>query len=184
MKTRYYAATVAIFVLLVTPVSAYANGPFIAVSIGNATLDDDFDGFTVDDSSTAFRLVGGWRFNKHFALEAGYHDFGGFEESFDIEGVQDTATLSADGFTFGATGDIPFAERFTLFGRAGLFFWDGDAEINGVSQAKPEDTNLYLGVGLRFDLSKKLQLTGDWTNYDLEDTASDVLSIGSQFSFR
>jgi len=184
MKIKYYAAAAALLILSIAPISAQAGGLYIGAGVGNASLDDDFDGLAIDDSSTAFRLVAGWRFNDYFTLEGGYQDFGDFEQVLDIAGSQSTVALSADGFTLGATGSIPLGERFALTGRAGMFFWNGNAEINNVSQATPEDSNLYLGAGARFQLGKKIQLTGDWTRFDLKGTDSGVFSIGLQYQFR
>jgi OOP family OmpA-OmpF porin len=181
---KHSAAMAASLMLLVGPVSAQASGFYVGASIGNATLNEDFDGLQVDDNSTAFRIVGGWRFNDYFALEGGYHDFGDFKQDFDIAGTPGTAKISADGFTFGAAGSIPVSERFALTGRAGAFFWNGSAEINNVSQATPEDSNLYLGAGVSFDVSKSFQLTTDWTRYELESASSGVFSVGLQYQFR
>ncbi len=76
------------------------------------------------------------------------------------------------------------SERFALTGRAGMFFWNGSAEINNVSQATPEDSNLYLGGGVRFDVSRRFQLTADWTRYELKGAASGVFSVGLLYQFR
>ena len=184
MKIQHYAAVAAFLLLFGLPLSAQADGLYVGASIGNASLDDDFDGLNIDTDTTAFRIVAGWRFNDYFALEGGYHDFGDFEQSVNILGNPATVSLSADGFMFGAVGSIPFSERFSLIGRAGMFFWNGNAEINAISQATPEDNNLYLGAGLRFQVSKKVQLTGDWTHYELEDSDSGVISVGLQYQFR
>ena len=35
-------------------------------------------GMTQDDSDTAYRLFGGYQFNRHFGLEAGWFDLGRF----------------------------------------------------------------------------------------------------------
>jgi OOP family OmpA-OmpF porin len=184
MKTQHSAPLAAFLMLLALTTNAQANGPFVGASIGSAGLDDDFDGLNIDDSATAFRIVAGWRFNEYFALEGGYHDFGDFEETLIIDGNEQNVALSADGFTLGAVGNIPLSERFSLMGRAGMFFWDGNADINNVSQAKPEDTNLFFGAGLNFELNQKLQLTGDWTRYDLEDAVGNVFSVGLEYRFR
>lgn len=184
MKIRKNAAAAVSLMLLAGPISVQAGGFFVAGSIGKAGLDEDFDGLVVDDNSTAFRLVAGWRFNDYFALEGGYHDFGDFEQAFDDGSGLSIAKLSADGFTLGAVGSIPVSERFALTGRAGMFFWNGSAEINNVSLATPEDSNLYLGAGISFDLGKHFQLTGDWTRYELESAVSGVFSVGLQYQFR
>ncbi|MEM8815478.1 MAG: porin family protein [Pseudomonadota bacterium] len=171
-------------ILALTPFTAIAdNGLYVGGSIGAASLTEDFDDFDIDADSTAFRIVAGWQFNDYFSLEGGYHRFGAFEQTFDIGGEAVDVAVKADGFTLGATGAIPLGERFALYGRAGSFFWDGDAEINSVSQARPEDTNLYIGAGAKFAISDRISLLGDWTRYELEDTESDVASFGLVVSF-
>jgi len=64
-----------------------------------------------------------------------------------------------------------------------MFFWNGDADINNVTVATPEDSNLYIGVGAGYAFTEKFSLTGDWTRYELEDTQSNVLSIGFEYRF-
>lgn len=184
MKLKQTAALAVLLVLIAAPINVHAGDFYLGASIGNATLNEDFDGLVVDDNSTAIRLIAGWRFNDYFTIEGGYNDFGDFEQTFDDGNGVMTAKLSADGFIFGATGHVPVSERFALTGRAGMFFWNGSAEVNNVSQATPEDTNLYLGVGVSFDVGKRLQLTGDWTRYELESAASGVFSVGLQYGFR
>ena len=129
--------------LLLLPLGAYAeNRFFLGGSIGSAELSEDFDGLNIDTDATSFRIVGGWRFNDYCAIEGGYHDFGDFEQTIDVGGTPATASLSADGFTLGVGGYLPLGERFSLLGRFGMFFWDGTAEINNVSQATPEDSQI------------------------------------------
>ena len=163
---RALVATLLLTFLL--PLSAYAaSGLFAGASIGSAGLNEDFEGLNIDTDATAFRIVGGWRFNEHFALEAGYHDFGDFEQQIDVNGTPVTVSLSADGFTFAAAGSLPVSERFSLTGRLGMFFWDGNAEINSVS----------------YSLTETFAFTGDFTRYDLEEAQSNVYSMGFLYSF-
>jgi len=184
MKYLNKAAIAATAILATTPMTAAAEGHlYIGGSVGSASLTEDFDGFNFDADSTAFRIVAGWQFNDYFSVEGGYHNFGTFEQTFDVNGEPVDVNLKADGFTLGATGTVPLGEKFALYGRAGSFFWDGDAEINGVSQAQPEDTNLYLGAGAKYAISDRFSLVGDWTRYSLEDSRSDVVSLGATFSF-
>lgn len=184
MKHLNKAAIAATAILATTPVTVAAEGHFyIGGSVGSASLTEDFDGFSVDADSTAFRIIAGWQFNDYFSVEGGYHNFGAFEQTFDIDGEPVDVDLKADGFTLGATGTVPLGEKFALYGRAGSFFWDGDAEINNVSQAQPEDTNLYLGAGAKYAISDRFSLVGDWTRYALEDSQSDVVSLGVTLNF-
>ena len=169
---------------LLLPAVASADGRFfVSASVGQSELSEDFDGFDVDDDSTAWRLSFGWRLNDYLALEGGYHNFGRFEEDFDVDGTPVRVSLKADGFTLGGVGSIPLGERFNLFGRVGAFFWDGDADLNGVTQATPEDTNLYLGLGVRYDLNERFSITGDGSRYDLDGTTGTVFSLGAEVRF-
>ncbi|MDH5619528.1 MAG: porin family protein [Gammaproteobacteria bacterium] len=182
MKTRSILIAAVLAVLI--PVTAFADsGFFLAASVGSAELSEDFDGFDVDVDSTAYRITAGWRFSDYLAVEGGYHNFGDFEQPFNIAGTPTDVSLKADGFTIGGIGSLPLGDRFALFARAGAFFWDGDADINNVTQAKPEDTNLYLGAGARLALSERLSLTADASRYDLDDTSSTVFSVGFELRF-
>ncbi len=171
-------------IFLVSPASVLAeSGFYVGASIGSADLDEDFDGLEIDTNSTAFRVTGGWSFNDIFALEAGYQGFGDFRQQTLLNGIPITVGLSADGYTFGVAGQLPVAERFFVTGRLGAFFWDGTAEINGVSQADPGDNNLYYGVGVKYALNEKFALSVDYSRFDLEDVQSDMFSFGVQYQF-
>lgn len=180
---RRVSLTLASAAMLLPGVAAADGGIYVGAGLGSANLSDDFDGLTIDADATAFRLFAGWRINDYVAVEGGYQDFGDFEQTIDFAGSRATASLSADGFFAGADGALPLSDRFALTGRLGMFFWDGNAEINAVSQASPEDSNLYYGVGGRFELTPRLALTGDWSRYELEDTDSRLISVGLRYGF-
>lgn len=184
MNRQIVTMTALMTVLAGAPVAAQAgDGFYIGASIGSARLDDEFDGLDVDDDTVAYRFVGGWRLNRYFGLEAGYQNFGDFEQRVIIDGVSRKATLSADGYTLGVTGSYPVTERVEIFGRGGWFFWDGNADVNDVSQATPEDTNPYFGAGVSYGFTRQFHVNADWTRFELQDTHSDVYSVGLQYRF-
>ena len=184
MKQKRMRSFALLATLALAPLTAFADsGFYFGGSVGSATLTEDFSGLGIDTDSTPYRLTAGWQVNDFFSLEGGYHNFGKFEERIDIGGGPVDLRLKADGFTLGATGSIPLSSSFALFGRAGAFFWDGDAEINNITQTRPEDSNLYLGGGATASVTERLKLVGDWTRYQLEDTDSDVISLGFMYRF-
>ena len=169
---------------LVSPTAALADGGwFVSAGVGSAELSEDFDGFSLDTNSTAWRLTGGYQFNDYLALEGGYQNFGRFDQDFVIAGEPVAVSLKADGFTLGGRANLPIGDRFGLFARAGAYFWDGDGDLNGVSVANPEDTNLYIGLGLRFEVGERWSITGDGSRYELEDATSTVFSLGIDVRF-
>jgi OOP family OmpA-OmpF porin len=182
MKTQ--SIIIVALVAVLTPAIALAESGFIVgASVGSAELSDDFGGFDVDANSTAYRFTVGWKFNDYLAIEGGYHNFGRFDQSFDIEGTSVDVSLKADGFTLGVVGQLPLGDRWSLLARSGAFFWDGDADINNASAATPEDTNFYFGVGAQFAIGEKLFLTADGSRYDLDGSASNVFSVGLNYTF-
>ena len=159
------------------------KGLYFGGSIGSASLTERFDEFVIDDDSTAYRITLGWQFSDFLGIEAGYHNFGRFEDSYTIDGEPIDLRLEADGFTLGATASIPLSQSFWLYGRAGAFMWDGDADVNSITDARPEETNPYYGGGAKVKMTERFSLVGDWTRYELKDTASDVISLGLTYRF-
>ena len=184
MKNNSMASLALFAVLSAVPLTALADsGFFFAGSVGSATLDDELDGFGIDTESTSFRLTAGWQFSDFLALEGGYHSFGKFNEQYDVGGLITDISLQADGYTLGLTGSVPLGGNMSLFGRAGAFVWDADAVINDIALAVAEDTHLYYGAGADFKVTERFSLIGDWTRYEIEETESDVISIGFRYRF-
>ena len=196
--------------LAFVPLSAFAeSGMYVGGSVGSATLSKDLGSFRIDTESTPYRFTIGLQLYDFFALEGGYQNFGTFEDRFTLGGDPVDIGLKADGYTLGFTGSIPLGDRISLFGRAGAFFWDGEALINSVlygrvgaffwdedvyswedelyydsnESAEPGDTNAYFGAGATVSLTDRLELVSDWTRYRLESTESDVFSIGFTYRF-
>ena len=184
MNHRSKRASALLAVIALVPLSASADsGFFFGGSVGSATLDDDIDTFALDADSTSFRLNAGWQFSDFFALEVGYHDFGKFDEELDLGGILSDVDIRADGYTFGATMSVPMGSNLSLFGRAGGFIWEADARVDGLRIEGFDDENLYYGAGADFKVTDQFSLLGDWTRYELDDTESDVISIGFRYRF-
>lgn len=169
--------------LLLSPLAQADTGLFVGASFGSSHLDEDFSGFSIDTDANAYRIVGGIQFGDYLGLEAGYHNFGDFEETVDFGGFSSVTEVTADGWTLGGTLGLPLNEQFSLYGRAGVFFWDADVEVDGFSINVPEDENPYYGGGARVDVTSQLSLIGDWTRYELDTIESDVISVGFQYRF-
>ena len=159
------------------------TGLYVGASIGSSHLDEDFGGLELDADASAYRLFGGWQFGDLLGIEGGYHNFGDFTESLEIGGIPARAEFRADGWTLGGTLGLPLNGRASLFGRAGVFFWDADVALDGFSVSVPGDDNPYYGGGARVDITPNLALIGDWTRYELDSVDSDVISIGFQYRF-
>ena len=159
------------------------TGLFVGASVGSSHLEDDFSNVSIDTDATAYRFVGGFQFTDYFGIEAGYHNFGDFSETIDLGQVLSRTEINLDGWTLGGTLGLPLSDQVSLYGRAGVFFWDADVEVNGFSIDVPQDENSYYGGGAKIDVTQNLSLLGDWTRYELDTIDSDVISIGFQYRF-
>ena len=181
-KTAWAGALAAAFGL--STASAHAEGGlYLGAGIGSASLAEEFDGFEFDDDVEAYRFLGGLQLGDTLGIEAGYQSFGDFEERIDLGGATAITRFSADGWTLGGTRGVPVAAGVSLFGRAGVFLWDADVEVNGLRSAVDDDSNPYYGVGGKVDVSDRLSIVGDWTRFELDDIDTDVLSLGFEYRF-
>ena len=166
------------------PLAANADsGFYIGGSVGSATLEEDFDGFRLDADNTAYRFVAGWQLSDLLSLEAGYKNFGSFDDSFTVGGEPVDVSIEADGWMLGGTASLPLGPALSLYGRAGAFIWDADAEVNSIVEGRTDDTNPYYGGGAKVAIGERLDLIGDWTRYELDSTESDVISLGFTLRF-
>lgn len=159
------------------------TGLYFGASIGSSHLEDDFNNFNIDTDATAYRFVGGFQLGDYLGIEAGYQNFGDFSETIDLGPISTRTDVDVDGWTLGGTLGLPLNEQLSLYGRAGVFFWDADVEVDGFSVDVPEDENPYYGGGAKVDVTPNLSLLGDWTRYELDNIDSDVISIGFQYRF-
>jgi OOP family OmpA-OmpF porin len=164
---------------LITSVPVMAQGGFIGASIGGSYVEVDAAAFKGSD--TAFKIFGGYRFNKNFAIEAFFVD----------AGEPDDGPLSVDASAFGvsAVGIIPVAAQFELFGKIGLAAWDADFK-DPLGTYPDDGSDLTYGIGGAWILNKQVSIRAEWEFIDIEadiggavDADTDILSIGVQYNF-
>lgn len=193
-RTTTLNATVLAMALLNAPLLAYAAGPYVGASVGQAWVDasageieaafasdDGFvaSGTTIDDTDTGWKAFVGYRFNPFFALEGGYVDLGKatfltnivsapppYVAPFQIHG-----TAEATGYNLTAIVGMPLGSAAFLFAKGGAFYWDADFTETipggGTRVARSEsDTKLTYGAGLELGLSHGLRVRGEWERFE------------------
>lgn len=160
-----------------------SEGAYLGVSVGSFDYEETVEAFDVEfsDSTTAYRIFGGYRFNDNFALEAGWGATGDLEEAYS-DGV-DTAIIRGDYevLTLRGLAIAPF-ESVSLYGGVGYYdaTLDASATVVGIGQMRFEgdDSGATLVGGLQFDF-EKVSIRGE---YEWFDTDSNVdawdISIG------
>jgi OOP family OmpA-OmpF porin len=165
-------------------------GWYVGAAYGMSSFSVDTAGVpstvTVDDSDTGFKIYGGFQFNKHLGAEVGYVDFGKVGFSGSAFGIPVTGDTGLTAFTIAGVGTLPLNESFALFGKVGLWSWSatGSATAGGVSvSADDSGSDVFYGVGARYNLNKNWGLTLELENYDSSDDSVMLTSFGVRYKF-
>jgi OOP family OmpA-OmpF porin len=190
MKIRITAALAIALALFAAVASAqrFPEGFYVGGSLGYGKAktfctDPALAGGTAgcDASSLAWRLLGGYQFNRNFALEGGYHSLG--------KGKFAGSELTFDAFEASGLFMMPLGD-WSLLGRLG--FMRGAARGGGAITGRKESNNdITYGAGIQYELSRSFAIRGEWQRYPGlggppsfgGDTDVDVWSFGALYRF-
>src|SRR5688572_6920381 len=196
---KLLAATALAAVLLGASTVALAQTDgrmYAGVGFGQATLDGfcslvEDTAFSVggsvascDEKDTAFKFFLGYRVNPNFALEGSYFSYGDATARGQSLGVPFTISADATAFGVAALGILPLGNRFSLFGKVGILFSEGDITASGVGGTFSEstsDTGLHYGFGAMFDVGTNFAIRAEWERND--ELEIDMMSLGLQVRF-
>ena len=149
-----------------------------------------------DDRDTGYKLFGGYRFNRNFALEGGYFDLGkfGFTASTVPLGTL-AGNIKIKGANLDLVGSLPLGERFSAFARVGVaraeardtFLGTGFVRVLNPNPRK-SDTNAKFGLGLQYALTESLGLRAEVERFRINDAVGnkgdvDLATIGLIYRF-
>lgn len=163
--------------------SAQDSGFYIGAGAGMTSFDtcDDLTGLgltSCDDEDSGFKVYAGKGFTQNFGVEVGWVDLGEIKAS----GPGGTATLGVDGFQVAALGMLPLNPRISLFGKVGVYLWDASASGPGGSLSD-DGSDIMFGVGLNWNLARRLDLRVEWEQFDIDGDDVSLLSAGVAFRF-
>lgn len=153
-------------------------------------------GMTRDESSTAYKLFGGYQFNRYFALEGGYFNLGkfGFTSTTVPAGALD-GRIKLQGLNLDLVGTLPFSERWSAIGRVGAqyarardtFSGSGAVQVFAPSPSKSE-LNYKLGLGLQYEVNRSFLVRAEGERYRVNDAVGNhgdinVFSVSLVFPF-
>jgi OOP family OmpA-OmpF porin len=166
-------------------VFAQESGFYLGGALGQAT----FKGFCVDDpivltcdeKDTAWKLLGGYRFNRYVAIEGTYVDFGEVSGTVNFASGPRAVPLSQTGMGIAGVGSIPFTPQFALFGKAGFLRTEQETPASASGNTKRNETELHYGLGLKFAFTPSWVARGEWERTD--KTEVEMLSVGVEYRF-
>jgi OOP family OmpA-OmpF porin len=161
------------------------SGWLVGGQVGQSKIKVDCPaGLTCDDTDTAFRIFGGYNFNKNFGVELGYADLG----KVTVSGFGLSGDIKATAWDIMAVGTLPIHEKFDLYGKLGWYFADSKASgsIGGGSES---NNDLTYAIGGAYNFNKNLAVRLEWQQYksvggDNSNGDVDVIGVGVVYKFK
>jgi len=151
---------------------------------------------TDDNRDTGYKLFGGYRMNRNFALEGGYFDLGKFGfTSTTVPAGTLNGEIKLRGLNLDLVGILPFTEKFSAFGRVGANYAEAKDSFSGtgaVNVIRPNpsksETNVKYGAGLQYDFNESLGMRLEAERYRINDAIGnkgdvDLFSLGLVYRF-
>ena len=158
-----------------------------------------------DERDTGYKLYGGYRLHRNFALEGGYFDLGEFGYTATTESPGNigtpnltgtlVGTIELQGVNLDAVGIWPITDKFSAFGRIGVIHAEAEDTFVGtgavhVLDPNPSEraTSYKFGVGLEYDFSDALAVRVEAERYRIDDAVGnmgdiDLVSVGLVYRF-
>lgn len=136
---------------------------------------------SLDERSAAFKLFGGYQFNRYFALEGGYFDLGkfGYTSTTSPAGTLN-GQIKLRGFNLDLVGTLPITDRLSAIGRVGAQVAKASDRFSGtgavqVLEPNPHkrDANYKVGLGLQYEITPSFLIRGEAERYRINDAVGN-----------
>ena len=173
---------------------AQINQPRISNSLVGAGLATT--GISTDDSDTAYKVFGGYQFNRYIALEGGFFSLGkfGFTTTTNPAGTL-TGQTKVQGLNLDLVGTLPLVGELSALARVGAQYARVRGEYTGTGAVPAlnlspsnRETNAKVGLGLQYAFSPGFTLRTEVERYRISDAMGqhdhvNVASVSLVFPF-
>ncbi|HEY8519325.1 MAG TPA: outer membrane beta-barrel protein [Gammaproteobacteria bacterium] len=171
------------------------GGGYIGAGFGTFDYEEEVGTRVVSDSTPAYQIIGGYRFNDYFAVEANIGRTGDLEDDFEatIPGLGTLGLevdLTYDIYAAKIIGSLPL-DRFKLFAGVGYYSADasGTVSVSGFGEvdffdAHERGSTATLGVQYDFGLDlRNFSIRGEYQWYDFDEADASAVNIGMVYRF-
>jgi OmpA-OmpF porin, OOP family len=132
---------------------------------------------TQNEHDMAYKIFGGYQFNRNFAVEAGYFNLGKFDfNSTTVPAGTYNGQIKLQGANVDLVGTLPLTQRWSALGRAGIqyanardtFQSTGAVRIPNATPSK-NAVNYKIGVGVQYEVNPTLFVRGEVEHLRVND---------------
>ncbi len=154
------------------------SGFYLGASVGEATNKSGaFEG-----NDIAFKVSGGYAFNRYFGMEVAYVDAGTQKDTVDLVRIENESS----GVIASAVLNLPLSESFAVVGRIGYAFYSSDASsrLGNLSVRESDnDEDLAYGIGIQLAVWGGLALRAEYEAVDVSNGDFRIVSAGAVYKF-
>ena len=170
------------------------SGFYIGAGVGRSEAREFCSiGGACDAKDMSWNLFAGYQFNRYFAVEGGYVDFGEATTSGFVGGLPTTVTAKTTAVELLAVGLLPITDNFAAYAKLGFFRYDSDGEATGgiVATSNGKGTELTFGLGAQYGFGRNFAARVEWQRYldvgsrilGLERADIGVVRLGARYRF-
>lgn len=144
-------------------------------------------GVNIDSSATAWKILGGYQFDKNWGVELNYVDFGKYNISAPANGTTGTADLT--GWGGAVVGTLPLGSNVSLLGKLGVL--RSRESLSGTfGSGSDSKWSPNYGLGLKYDINANLsgrleveRFTNMGSNTNTISSNANVYTVGLTYKF-
>jgi opacity protein-like surface antigen len=195
MKKLTVAVFAALGLLSLPAMAGEDSGFYAGAGIGQASVSTDAvailedQNYKFDADDTAFKIFGGWRFNKYVGLELDYVDLGSASDKdtfvFESQSIPVETEIGLSAFVPYVVGTLPLG-IFELSAKVGYAFYDVDATVRAMGEHESfsdSDEDLAWGVGAGLTFFDHLNAKLEYEALEVSDADVEVIWLTGAWRF-
>jgi OOP family OmpA-OmpF porin len=158
--------------------AAFADHQYRLSGVGNI----DHDGY-----KGSVKVFGGADLDPLWGVEAGYTDFRSSDFSYTVGGGPGRGSSKGYGLYLAGKARWPIQAQAEAFGKLGIAYSHRKLDTNPfIGIDDDNDTGIYAGVGLQWNINPQWALTGEYERYGKKKNFGakpDVWTVAARFNF-
>lgn len=132
---------------------------------------------TQNENDTAYKIFGGYQFNRNFAVEAGYFNLGKFDfTSTTVPTGTYSGQIKLQGANLDLVGTLPLTPRWSALGRAGIQYANASDSFQSTGSVRIPNTtpsknalNYKIGAGIQYEVNRSMFVRGEVEHLRVND---------------
>jgi long-chain fatty acid transport protein len=138
---------------------------------------------SVSPRSEAWKVYGGYQFNKYLSVEGGYVNLNDMK----ARTGSIVTNMATQAWTLGAVASYPVTKKFSVMGKLGAAYMNADVTVkNGTAltvQGSDDGYEPNYGVGVNYALLDNFSVRAEWERFDRKEYDVDLVSAGFAMKF-